>query len=165
MAAKANPNWGRWIAATLNHLFDAQFQSSGYDYWFEGELQNQNTGIKKGELELRIDGPGTTTNLQGNFYLLDEIQINIYAKVFNTNDLYEERRVAGLLEEWLSQDHCIYRYGDGSEDDASILGVLVFKTRDKLDGVKTHFFGKEDTQNFETLSVEANYKMNLSVGD
>jgi hypothetical protein len=159
MATPNNPNWGRWIAASITKEFMDDFASSDYKLLADGQILIESSN-EKGQLELRIDGPNHRQPSSG-YYILEDIVINCHAQVYNSNDLYEERRIAGLLEVWLGRDHCIYRYGD----DDTLLGGLVFQTRGRLDGVKTHYFGKEEHDNFEQLSVEANYNLYLSQGD
>jgi hypothetical protein len=163
MAVPTNPNWGRWVVASVTDEFMDDFASSDYKLLADGQILIESTD-EKGQLELRIDGPVNRQPSSG-FYILEDIVINCHVQVYNGNGLYEKNRIAGLLEVWLGRDHCIYRYGDGVDDDDTYFGSLVLQTRGRLDGVKTHYFGKEENDNFEQLSVEANYNIYLSQGD
>lgn len=164
MAVPDNPNWGRWITASVAHEFMDDFGSSGYKVIADGQILPESTD-EKGQLELRIDGPAATRQPSSGEYVLEDIYINCHAHVYNSEVFDEERRIAGLLEVWLGRDHCIYRYGDGIDDDFTFVGALVLQTRGRLDGVKSHFFGKEEHENIEQLSVEANFNMYLKQGD
>lgn len=164
MAVPTNPNWGRWIMASIAHSFMEDFATSGYKVIVDGQILPESTD-EKGQLELRIDGPAATRQPSSGCYLLEDIVINCHGQVYNSDEIHRERVLAGLLEVWLGCDRRIYRCGTEIDDDFSFLGTLVLKTRGRLDGVKTHYFGKEEHENIEQLSVEANFDIHLSQGD
>lgn len=164
MAVPTNPNWGRWITASITYEFMEDFKNSGYKLYADGQILKPST-TERGQLELRIDGPAVTRQPSSGTYLLEDVVVNCHVQVYNSSDLHEDKRIAGLLEVWLGRDHCIYRYGTGEDDDLTYIGALVLQTRRRLDGVKTAFFGKEENANFEQFSVEANFNMYLSQGD
>lgn len=159
-----NPNWGRWIAASVTNQFSEDFAESGYKIYVDGQILKESTS-EKGQIDLRIDGPSYSREPSRGYFVLGGITINAHVQVYNSEDLWEERRISGLLEEWLGKDRCIYRHGTGIYDDLTFVGSLVYQARGRLDGVKTHHFGKEENDNIEQLSVEASYNMYLSLGD
>lgn len=159
-----NPNWGRWIVASLAHQFSEDFAESGYKIYVDGQILKEST-TEKGQIDLRVDGPANSRQPSGGYYALSGITVNIHVQIYNSEDLYENKNIAGLLEEWLGKDHCIYRYGDSPYDYFDHLGTLVFQARGRLAGVRTHYFGKEENDNIEQLSVEADFNLYLSEGD
>lgn len=162
---QANPNWRRWTKKSLWKTFVATFSGSGYQLVIDGQsFRPANPETDKGKLEFRIDGPITKTHSKTS--IRTDWEVNIHGQVYHRDGfLNEVDQIMGLVMEWLGQDHCVYRLGSNVQDDGTLVGGLEFQVEGRLDGVKPHYLGHEEGENFTQFSVEAPFKMVLEQGD
>jgi hypothetical protein len=162
MAAIGNENWDRWIYATMGFDFNAQFQSD-----FEIFIEGTHRGLPEDTelLEFRMNGPQRRQPSRGNFILT--VQINILVRSYmDDNDFHKMRRNVGKVVNWLCNNHCIFRYGDGVPDDDSFLGELHHKNRHKSDLAQVNLFGQIDPKfRIEEATIEAEFEIHLNEGD
>jgi hypothetical protein len=116
-------------------------------------------------LEFRMDGPQTRQPNRGSFVL--EFEINILVRSYmDDDDFHKMRRNQGKVVAFLAKNHCIYRYGDGPDDDDTLLGTLQLKNRRKNHPVRVNNFGQIEPQyRIEESTVEALYEIHLKEGD
>jgi hypothetical protein len=139
----------------------------GYVLDLDGGFVEELSSEDFGRLEFRMDGP-KTRQLRSDRFVLDRIVINIHGQVMDgQGDLAAVRRIMGLVESWLGQDHCINRLGPdtGGIDDGSLVGTLVLQTEGRLDGVESNSLGHEEHDSFSQFSVSAPFRMYLTSGD
>jgi hypothetical protein len=110
-------------------------------------------------LEFRMDGPQRRQAHRGQFVLY--VEINILVRSFmDDEDFHKMRRLIGEVATWLGRDRCIYRYGDGSDDDESLLGTLTLKNRKPYENIRVNQFGQIDPQyRIEQATVEASFEL------
>jgi len=160
MSVQPNPNWGRWIFASMSGEFKGQFESN-FGVFIEGTHRGlpANTEL----LEFRMDGPTQKQPSRGYFIL--GVEVNILVRSFmDDRDFHKIRRSCGEVATWLMQNHCIYRYGDGPDDDDSLLGTLQFKNRTFREVSPINHFGQIDpAYQLEEATVEAVFELHLSV--
>jgi hypothetical protein len=157
-----NPNWPRWIFATMSKDFIVQF-SSDFEIFIEGTHRGLPTNTEL--LEFRMNGPQHRSPSKGYFILTAELNILIrsYMDDDNFHKIYTN---AGLVSSWLAQNHCIFRYGDGPDDDDSLLGELHLQNRRKSQLVQVNHFGQIDPKyRIQEATVEAEFEIHLNVGD
>jgi hypothetical protein len=139
--------------------FKSRFEST-FGVFIEGTHRGlpANTEL----LEFRMDGP-MRKQPSRNYFILD-IEINLLVRSFmDDTDFHKMRRSCGEVATWLAKNHCIYRYGDGPDDDNSLLGVLQLKNRTFREPVRVNHFGQIDPQyQLEEATVEASFQMHLS---
>ena len=155
-----NPNWDRWIFSSMSGDFKTEFENDN-QIFIEGthhELPND-TEL----LEFRMDGPQRRQAHRGQFILY--VEINILVRSFmDDDDFHKMRRLVGEVATWLGQDRCIYRYGDGTDDDESLLGTLTLKNRKPYENVRVNHFGQIDPAfRIEQATVEASFELHISV--
>jgi hypothetical protein len=160
--AVGNLNWDRWIFATMTKDFNTQFNSE-FEIFIEGTHRGlpQDTEL----LEFRMNGPQRRQPSLGYFIL--EVQINILVRSYMDDDSFHKiRDAAGKVTNWLADNHCIFRYGDGAADDDSLLGELHLQNRSKSDLIQTNHFGQIDPKfRIEEATVEASFEIHLNEGD
>lgn len=162
MAVTGNENWDRWIFATMAFNFNEQFKND-FEIFIEGTHRGLpgNTEL----LEFRMNGPQRRQPSRGYFWLT--VQINILIRSYmDDNDFHKIQRNVGKVVNWLANNHCIFRYGDGVDDDQTLLGTLHHKNRAKSDKVQVNHFGQIDPKfRIEEATVEAEFEMYLNEGD
>lgn len=159
MSVLGNPNWGRWIFATMSGNFKSRFEGT-FGTFIEGTHRGlpANTEL----LEFRMDGP-MWKQPSRNYFILD-VEINILVRSFmDDKDYHKMRRSTGEVAAWLAKNHCIYRYGDGPDDDNSLLGTLQLKNRTFRELLRVNHLGQIDPQYMlEEATVEASFQMYLT---
>ena len=113
-----NQNWTRWIIASIQNYFNVNRQ--GITLFVEGTPRD--TREEKDFMELRIDGPHYT-ELSKDYWLL-KLDVNILFQ--STQDEHDFHRIHKNMGKILTifTDIPIYKYGDGVDDDDSLLGCL-----------------------------------------
>ncbi len=154
----SNANWPRWIYASTSKHFQAI--ADAYPIHMYLESAERDTKNESTWLEFRMDGPQTREISKGYFRL--DVEINILWSVhLNPADFHEQQRILGMLVEAMT-DICIYKYGDGVDDDDSLLDTLMLR-QDPNNPIRGNNFGqvRPDTQLVQG-SVEGTYRMYLS---
>lgn len=158
----ADPNWERWIFASMVDSFLTAFVSTGPDLFVEGT--HRELPDDKALFEFRMDAVDTKQPSRGYFVLLAEISVFIQVRL-DDDEFGSIRQRSGEIDVWLGNDHCILRVGNGPADDQSFLGNLQYQSRDKLDGVRKGNFGQIDAAvRIEQASVEASFEMTIHKG-
>ena len=124
-----NPNWARWIKASVNKHFDDR--RNNLFMFVEGS--NRVTSTKQSYFELRVDGP-KSMEISRNFYKL-EIEINaVVNTIMGGKKLYNIDTATGFVASIFTRTINIYNYGGETGDDSSFVGCLRLKQefRDKL---------------------------------
>jgi hypothetical protein len=154
----SNSNWQRWIFASTSKYF--QGIADAYPVIMHIEGVERLSSDESKWIEFRIDGP-LTTEYSHNFFQL-EVVINILWSVhMSSQDFHETQKLSGALVTAMT-NICVYKYGDGLEDDSTLLGVLTLR-QDKYSPVRANNFGqvRADTHLVQG-TVEASYRMFLS---
>jgi len=156
MTIQGDSNWDRWIFATMSGDCVTQFGST-YPVFIEGTHRGLPTNTEL--IEFRMDGPDQKQPSRSYFIL--SCEINILCRSFMDDDDYHKmRRLIGEVKSWLGQDHCIYRYGDGPDDDDSFLGTLQLKNRRSKELVLVNYFGQIDPKyRLEEATVAAAFDL------
>jgi hypothetical protein len=154
-----NPNWIRWIVASVNKHFEAQLV--GYELHYEG--QHYETKTVRTTIEVRTDGPHFAEICKDVWQL--KLEINLLAQVLMSDkDFYEPERVKGRLAAAMTDYIIIKEYGDGEETVGCLTRI------DNADGIKgdwiaVNSFGQiEAVTKLIQFSVEAHYQMELTDG-
>jgi len=154
----SNINWPRWIFASISKHF--QNIADANDLYMHIEGVERSTNKQNKWIELRVDGPNII-ELSKNYFRLD-IEINILLSIdLDHEDFHKSQKFAGILANAMT-DICIYRYGDGVDDDDSFLGILTLK-QDAGDVIRINNLGETmvDVQIVHG-TIEGSYEMFLS---
>lgn len=152
-----NANWARWITISVYKAFQAVADANSLHMFIEG--QERETQDYTQYFEVRTDGPHIKKISRTYFKLDFEINV-LFSLHMSKITMYEPQQLAGLLETAMI-DICVYRYGDGAEDDGTFLGTLQLVV-DKSNSVRTNQFGKvrPDTDLVQG-TVEGTFRMHL----
>lgn len=113
-----NPNWGRWIYANIVNYFSEISGKIPLPFYLDRYDRDTDWA------ELRFGGPHISQPSKS--YFLININIDILITCFINNDRYRIHRLTGMYESAF-QPLCLYKYGDGPDDDHSFFGTLLLK--------------------------------------
>lgn len=130
-----NPNWARWINLSIaNH-----FNKYKGEYVLQIEGQDIPDMTPKEACELRTNGP-FVKQLDQRTYNLD-IDINTLLKItFDETDGTRVSKAIGYFLDVFTKTIEIRKYGDGPEDDGTLIDCLLLKS-DKGDDIIVNNFG------------------------
>lgn len=148
-----NQHWPRWIQASVTkHFVDAL--SSELNVFTEGS--ERDTQTDKEYIEVRLDGPNVKPQPNGQYEL--EVTPNIMITTASVKDTYKHRRVMGKVLAAFENSIEIKKYGNGIDDDDSLLGCLQLKGQ-----VRGNYFGQIDTVlRLEQATVDAEFTITLA---
>lgn len=144
-------NLPRWILASASKYFSDVAIANNLHYFVEGTTRETEEYQKS--IEFRMDGPDFT-RLSKDYYRID-VNINIlWSYNQDDEDFHETERIKGILIDAMT-DLCVYKYGDGPNDDNSLIGTLQLKQ-----AVKANNFGliQQNTRLIQG-TVEGSYSM------
>lgn len=141
-----NKNWIRWIYISIINNFENVREDIPVYY----DRVNRETDWA----EVRMDGPHIR-ELSNGFFRID-VAVSALVTSYIGNYDYQLQRMLGMLSLGFD-DICCYRYGDGDEDDASLLGILK-----PLNGFTVVNFGLISPESrFRRSQIEATFRMTL----
>ncbi len=126
-----NPNWDKWIRASVNVYLKEQLLllDSSLKIFSEGAPEEDRNGAQDW-VEMRLDGP--TYKPQANDEWLVTVEINLLVtSLINEEPIYRHREIAGKIARILSSEIPLKEYGD---DDTMQFGCL------QLKDIYTHYY-------------------------
>jgi len=152
-----NIDWIRWTFASIaKHFDDAK---GTYPLYIEGDERDTDDLRTFGEL--RMDGPFITTLPNGLFYLDIEINVLIQSHMSLT-DLYAGLKAVGQFATAFVNVIKTYKFGDGGNDDNTLLGCFRLRTGRTHNTIDVSQFGiiRQDTR-ITQYTIEGHYRMEL----
>jgi len=153
--SQANVNWPRWVFASVCKHFDDN--KSSLTLFIEG--QHRKTRTLKDFAELRVDGPYLTEVSKGVWKLFIEVNVLLQSAMDDTS-FHRIHTNAGIIVAAFTGIP-VYKYGDGVDDDKSLLGCLqiVSDARGK-ERIQVSHFGRIDTGTpLMQATVEGHYEI------
>ncbi len=149
-----NPNWPRWIKASIVKAFGDQLATDLKMY--VEECDRAALDGNSDFCELRVDGPTGYERSLGEWELAVEINI-LVSSIRSEKDAYQLERTNGLVVQCFTNGITVFRYGNGDGDDSGEEGCLILRT-DKNSGVVVSNFGAPPDVRILQSSVEGHYK-------
>ena len=160
----ANPNWARWMFASIAFTLKAVATGNSIPVIVEGMDEETNEFTRATDrVEIRISGPYTRPLSGGEYHIFMDANV-LFTSRFdgagkNRHTILEN---VGLYQEAMDSPISVYRYGSEVGDDDSFLGCLTPR-QGKNDTVRVMHFGKIDTTDkLRQSMVDARYEMYLS---
>lgn len=149
-----NPNWMRWIHASLRTYITDALEGSGVVVFFEGESRDV---LRHDEdwIEFRWTGPDATVGPPNYWHLSCMLNI-VVSSTTNREDTYAHQVTVGKVHAILGVSIPVYKYGNGTDDDQSLLGCLQLRA-DEKDPIMTNYFGRMQEVELEQSTIEAYY--------
>ena len=152
----ANPNWPRWIFASVSkHFADALTP-----LFIEG--QHRDTREFKDFFEMRVDGP-TLREVSKGFWVF-RLEINILVQsAMDDKNYHRIHQDVGNAAAAFASAIDVFKKGNSPQDDQSYLGCLqLLQNRETRDFLEINHFGQIDVKTMlMQASVEGHYKMEL----
>jgi len=158
-----NPNWTRWIFASIAKTLKAVATTNGISVIVEGIDDETNSFTKATDhVEIRISGP-FTKEMSGEYKILVDVNVLLTSRFDGKQkNRHAILTNAGLFHEAMDKAILIYRYGNTITDDDTYLGCLTLRSG-KNDTLRVIHFGKVDiTDKIRQSVVDARYEMYLS---
>lgn len=151
-----NQDWTRWISASIHkHFYDRR-----QDIRLFSEDEERNTQKEKDLFELRIDGPFYEEESAGCYNITVEINVLVQS-VIDRTDFQKIKRLCGIVVAAFTSTIPVYKYGDQSDDDDTLLGCLNLATN-RRERVEIHNFGRVSPEKaIQQSTVEGHYRMSL----
>jgi hypothetical protein len=160
----ANPNWSRWIFASLAKYLKEVATAHEIPALVEG-VDDRTDAVMEAptHVEIGITGPFSREASRGYYILRVGVRVLVQSRMDNPpSNRYTPQQIAGYYHEALDAVIAVYRYGNGADDDDSQLGCLS-PLNGKNDAVKVHHFGQlSPTDRLRQSMVDCWYEMELS---
>jgi len=167
--AEINPNWARWINASLAMYFKAVADalSPALPLIVEGIDERDAVKMENDHAELRLTGPFIRQPSKGDFIL--DVDTNILLTDLmegESENTYNLTTWAGYFQQAAEKSINVYRYGPdtGGVDDSSWVGCLSVRTR-KVGPNLYHFGQISTTDRVRQAAVDTKHRMYLTVSE
>lgn len=143
-------HWNRWIHASIVKYFSTIAEDNDMYLYIIGRSDNRTETNEF--IEVKITGPNTTEISKNNFRinLIIDLIYSIHLNGYNAQEL------SGILEEAMGCI-CVYKYGNGDDDDDSFLGILQLQR----EPVQAVCFGQVDNNRLIQGSVSGALQMTI----
>jgi len=160
----SNPNWARWVFASLATMLKGVADACDLPVLVEG-LDERTTAFMEAadRVEVRITGP-FTRDLSDNYYELavDANALFISRYEEGTNK-YAILNAIGTFQTALDAPIPIYKFGDQPGDDGTVCIGVMEPRKNRGEAVRVMHFGQADlTNRIKQSLVDARYLMCLS---
>ena len=164
MATQPNPNWTRWIFASVTEHFGAGVMTTNsIPYLTEGIHERDDEFMNQpNRAEIRINGPFAREMSADYWRIWVDINILVTTYFGSVNkDVYTGERNLGLIHEAADTAIPIRRYGTGVDDDGTLLGCLRPRS-ERNDSIRVIHFGQlNNTDRLKQGQVDGRYIMYL----
>ena len=163
----ANPNWARWIFASLATYLKQVATVNEIEALIEG-VDDRTDAIMSApdHVEIAITGPFCREMSRNYYELRVGVRLLVQSRMDNPpKNRYSPQRIAGIYHEAMDAVIAVYRYGDNSEDDQSLLGCLS-PAKGRNDALRVFHFGQmTPTGRLRQSMVDCWYVMELTTND
>lgn len=160
----ANPNWARWIFASVADYLKQVALDNAIAVIVEGNDERDKAFMQSSDrAEIRVTGPYAQEISHGCFRLWVDVNVLLTSRMDGAQkNAYTLQTNAGLFQEAMDHTISVYRFGTGADDDQSHLGCLSPRSG-KNDSVRVIHFGQvNETDKLRQAAVDARYVMYLN---
>lgn len=159
----ANPNWARWVFASIATYLREVADTEALPVLIEGLDERTSEFMEATDrCEVRITGPFTREVSHNYFHVEVLVNVLFVSRYDEQKNQYAALQKAGVFHEAMDGPIAVYRYGTGPDDDQSTLGCLL-PASGRHDAIRVMNFGQVDpTDRLKQGMVDAKYQMELS---
>jgi len=160
-----NPNWARWIFASLADYLKTVATLNGVKALIEGVDDRTDEIMQASEhVEIAITGPFSRELSRDYYELKVGVRVLIQSRMDSPpKNRYTPQRIAGLYHEAMDAAIAVYKYGANPEDDQTLLGCLL-PSNDKNNPIRVYHFGQmTPTDRLCQSMVDCWYVMELAI--
>lgn len=154
-----NPNWPRWIYASVSTWFKSKIQTANPDFEIFITGEDRKTAGKTDWCEFRLDGPFGKQQSPKDWTLYIMVNILI-SSIKDQQDAHKIYKDVGFVMTGFTTNIPIFRFGDGPDDDPSVLeGCFVLRSEGG-EVLSINHFGEILGDNLQMMqsTVEGHYK-------
>ena len=160
----ANPNWARWVFASIATYLKQVAEESHLPALVEG-LDDRTTEFMEAtdRCEIRITGP-FTKELSHNYFQV-EVLVNVLflSRYEEQKNQYAIMQKIGVFHEAMDGAIAVYKYGREPRDDEHALVGCLSPVQGRNDAIRVMHFGQfNPTDRIKQSMVDARYRMELS---
>jgi hypothetical protein len=160
----ANPNWARWVFASVATYLKQVAQNQQLPVLIEG-LDERTTEFMNttDRCEVRITGPFTRE--ASHDYFVVEVVVNVLfvSRYEERKNQYAVIQKTGVFQEAMDGPIAVRKYGTGPEDDERALLGCLSPVQGRNDAIRVMHFGQiTPTDRLKQSMVDARYRMELS---
>jgi hypothetical protein len=160
----ANPNWARWVFASVATYLKQVAQQQQLAALVEG-LDDRTTTVMEASdrCEIRITGP-FTKELSHNYFQI-EVLVNVLflSRYEEEKNQYAVMQKIGVFHEAMDGAIAIFKYGNQVGDDEHALVGCLSPVQGRNDAIRVMHFGQiTPTDRIKQSMVDARYRMELS---
>ena len=160
----ANPNWARWVFASVATYLKGIANSEHLPVLIEG-LDDRTTAFMEAtdRCEVRITGP-FTKELSHNYFRI-EVVVNVLflSRYEEEKNQYAVMHKIGVFHEAMDGAIAVFKYGNEQGDDEHALVGCLSPVQGRNDAIRVMHFGQVDpTNRIKQSMVDARYRMELS---
>ena len=160
----ANPNWARWVFASVATYLKGIANSEHLAVLIEG-LDDRTTEFMEAtdRCEVRITGP-FTKELSHNYFRI-EVVVNVLflSRYEEEKNQYALMQKIGVFHEAMDGAFAVYKYGNEPGDDEHALVGCLSPVQGRNDAIRVMHFGQVDpTNRIKQSMVDVRYVMEIS---
>jgi len=163
----ANPNWARWVFASVATYLKGVADSQQLAALVEG-LDERTTEFMQAtdRCEIRITGP-FTRELSRNYFRLEVVaNVLFLSRYEESKNQYAVVKTIGVFQEAMDGAIAVYKYGNEPGDDETALIGCLSPANGRNDRVRVLHFGQIDpTTKLKQSMVDARYAMEISTNN
>ena len=156
-------NLARWIQASLAVYFEPVAAGLNLPFFVEGVDERETDVMEVEHCELRVNGP-FIREVSKDYWRV-HIDINVMLTDYmrmSTEDAYDINRWGGEFLVAMMENIPIYRFGDGADDDGSLVGCLTQRTGFSEPARLIHFGQVSREERIRQAVVDGRFEMYLS---
>jgi len=160
----ANPNWARWVFASVATFLKQVAQQQQLPALVEG-LDDRTTEVMEAtdRCEIRITGP-FTKELSHNYFQI-EVVVNVLflSRYEEQKNQYAVMQKIGVFHEAMDGAIAVYKYGNQPGDDENALVGCLTPVQGRHNAIRVLHFGQiNPTDRIKQSMVDASYRMEVS---
>ena len=159
-----NHNWPRWIFASAADHFKQAADNIGLPMLIEGIDEREAEKMRADDhVEFRINGPAVRELSRGYFRLDVDVNLMLTSMMGGqTQNAYDIVQHAGVFQQAASGPIPVFKFGEGPEDNETLLGCLTLRSG-KRDAIRVIHFGQiSRVDRIRQSAVDARYQLYLS---
>lgn len=159
-----NPNWSRWVWASILNHFSTVAQSIPLPMHAEGVDERDTDDLETNHVEVRVNGPFVRELSRNYFELHVDVNILLHNFMKETNESgYDLATWSGIFQTACEGPINIYKFGGEVGDDSTYVGCLTLR-RGKYDSLRLLYFGQTGrVERLRQSMVDAKYEMHITV--
>jgi hypothetical protein len=158
-----NEHLARWTLISIIKYFEAISTGISLPFFVEGIDERDEDNQRENHAELRVNGPDVS--LPSSNWWSVEVAINILLTeqmLLSGSDSYNIVRWCGAFQNAMQSPISVKKYGNGVDDDQSLIGCLKVRNREPK-AIMVWHFGQIDKDNrIRQSEVDALFDLDIS---